>query len=140
MDKHGAGRTSEVMGAGQSDLYKKTWGDNLDNIPDELKGKIKLPENNSQLKHIFRKAKGHLEDSPENRKLLVDLANDKRFHKGKDKYGNDWNIRNNADGTQDWVRSMKQTINEGGRNLHQIKWNHETGLYKNITEILRRKK
>ena len=42
------------MGAGQSDLYKGTYGDNPDNIPDELKGKVKLPENDAQLKHIFR--------------------------------------------------------------------------------------
>ena len=33
------------MGAGQSDLYKGTYGDNAKNIPDELQTKIKLPDN-----------------------------------------------------------------------------------------------
>ena len=41
------------MGAGQSDLYKGTYGDNEGNIPDFLKGTIKLPSNDSQLRHIF---------------------------------------------------------------------------------------
>ena len=55
------------MGAGQSDLYKGTYGDNPDNIPDEFKGSIKLPENDSQIKHIFEEREGHLPDTPENR-------------------------------------------------------------------------
>jgi len=46
------------MVAGQSDLYKGTYGDKEENIPECLKGKIKLPSNDSQLKHIFRKARG----------------------------------------------------------------------------------
>ncbi len=101
------------MGAGQSDLYKGTYGDNESNIPDFLKGTIKLPSNDSQLKHIFEDREGHLPDTPENRKLLQNLANDSSKYKGKDKYGNDWNVRMNADGTQDWVRSQNLIINEG---------------------------
>ena len=126
------------MGAGQSDLYKGTYGDKAENIPDELKGKVRLPENDAQLKHIFRKAEGHLEDTPENRKLLEDLANNEDYHRGIDSRGNDWNIRMNDDGTQDWVRSMNQKINEGGRNSKPRPWNPETGLYRNI--VRRRKK
>lgn len=118
------------MGAGQCDLYKGTYGDNPDNIADALKGKIKLPEKDSQLKHIFRKDEGHLENTPENRKMILKLANDMKFYRGKDKYGNDWCIRENADGTQDWVRSMNQVVNEGGRNQTPIEWNEETGLFK----------
>ena len=96
------------MGAGQSDLYKGTYGDKEENIPDYLKGKIKLPPNDSQLKHIFEERDGHLPDTPENRKLLEELANNRDRYRGKDKYGNDWNIRLNDDGTQDWVRSQHQ--------------------------------
>ena len=128
------------MGAGQSDLYKGTYGDNPDNIPDELKGKVKLPENDSQLKHIFRNDAGHLPDTPENRKLLVDLANDNRYHMGVDRFGNDWNVRLNNDRTQDWTRSMNQVIIEGGRNLTPINWNDETGLFRNLKDGLRRKR
>ncbi|MBR6271771.1 MAG: hypothetical protein IKR26_06425 [Lachnospiraceae bacterium] len=122
------------MGAGQSDLYKGTYGDKEENIPDCLKGKIKLPPNDSQLKHIFEERDGHLPDTPENRKLLEELANNKDRYKGKDKYGNDWNIRLNDDGTQDWVRSQHQVINEGGRNIEPRPWDDETGLFRNPTK------
>ena len=122
------------MGAGQSDLYKGTYGDNEGNIPDFLKGTIKLPSNDSQLRHIFENREGHLPDTPENRKLLQDLANDSTKYKGKDKYGNDWNVRMNNDGTQDWVRSQHQVINEVGRNRTPRHWDKETGLFRNPTK------
>ena len=128
------------MGAGQSDLYKGTYGDNLDNIPDELKGKVKMPPNDAQLKHFMRDGEGHLPDTPENRKLLADLANDKKYHMGKDKYGNEWHVRKNNDGTQDWVRHRNQVINEGGRNKVERSWNSETGLFKNVSSKMRRKR
>lgn len=128
------------MGAGQSDLYKGTYGDNPDNIPDELKEKVKFPQNEAQIKHFMRIGEGHLPDTPENRKMLIELANNKKFHMGRDKYGNDWHVRNNSNGTQDWVRSQNQVINEGGRNSKQIAWDVETGLYKNVRTILRRKR
>jgi len=98
------------MGAGQSDLYKGTYGDNPDNIPDELKLKIVLPKDDAQLKHIFRIAKGHLSDTTENRKLLQKLANDRNCHIGKDSRGLDWHVRMNEDGSQVWVSSKNGVI------------------------------
>lgn len=50
----------------------------------------KFPPNESQTKHIFRSKEGHLEDTPENRKLIETVANDPANYRGKDKYGNDW--------------------------------------------------
>lgn len=126
------------MGAGQSDLYKGTYGDREENIPDELKGKVRLPENDAQLKHIFREEEGHLMDTPENRDILLKLANDESTHAGIDKYGNDWNIRLNEDGSQYWVRSQNQVINEGGRNTNPLPWNDETGLFRNPELRIRR--
>ena len=116
------------MGAGQSDLYKGTYGDNPDNIPDELKGKVKLPENDAQTKHLFNERDGHLPDTLENRKMLTDLANDEHYHVGKDKWGNEWNARVNSDGTQDWVEHRNQTIWDGGRNQQPRSWDEDTGL------------
>ena len=118
------------MGEGQSDLYEGTYGDNTENIPDALKGHIKMPKDDSQLKHIMGERAGHLPDTPENRKLLEDLANNLDYFKGKDKSGNDWHIRMNDDGTQDWVRHQNMVINEGGRNQSPINWNDKTGLYR----------
>ena len=128
------------MGAGQSDLYKGTYGDNEENIPDALKGRIELPKNDSQLKHYFRDDEGHLPDTPENRQLISDLANDCRYYAGKDKYGNNWHFRNNEDGTQDWVRHQNMVINECGRNTKPIKWDPETGLNRNVKRTLKRRK
>ena len=119
------------MGTGQSDMYKGTYGDTPANIPDELKGKIKLPENEAQLKHIFRKAEGHLEDSPENRKLLLDLANNAGCHAGKDSRGNDWNCMDMDDGSQLWVSSRDGIIRNGGLNIPPHQWDEETGLSRN---------
>ncbi len=116
------------MGAGQSDLYKGTYGDTSSNIPDELSGKIKLPDNDSQLKHIFRKAPGHLEDTPGNRKMLQELANDSKYHKDKDSRGNDWHYKELEDGSQLWVVSRNGIIQEGGLNNPPRVWNNRTGL------------
>ena len=128
------------MGAGQSDLYKGTYGDNPDNIPDELKEKVKMPKNDAQLKHFMRDEPGHLPDTPENREMLVNLANDPKYHMGKDRYGNEWHVRNNADGTQDWVRHQNQVINEGGRNQAANPWDPETGLNRNVKTRFKRRK
>jgi len=119
------------MGAGQSDLYKGTYGDTVGNIPEELQTKIKLPSNDSQLKHIFRKANGHLPDTPENKKLLEELANDISAHVGKDVNGNDWNVRNLEDGSQLWVQSLNGIIQNGGINKPPRHWDELTGLNKN---------
>lgn len=116
------------MGTGQSDLYKGTYGDNPDNIPDELKDKVKLPDEDSVLRHIFRAKEGHLDDTPANRRMLIDLANDRQYHIGKDKWGNDWHARLNDDGTQDWVEHQNQRISDGGTNRVPKHWDDMTGL------------
>ena len=117
------------MGAGQSDLYKGTYGDNPDNIPDELKDKVKLPKNDSQLRHIFRDSPGHLLDTPENRKMLLDLANDTKYHIGKDfENGLDWHAKLNEDGSQMWVTTKNGILQNGGINNPPIDWNIETGF------------
>lgn len=100
-------------------------------------GNQSLPKNDSQLKHIFSGKNGHLSDTPANRKLLSDLANDQSKFIGKDKYGNSWNAETNSDGTQNWVRYQNGTINEGGQNASPRPWNSETGL--NNNPVKRRK-
>ena len=63
----------------------------------------KFPPNDSQIKHIFRPKEGHLSDTPENRKLIENVANAPANYKGKDKYGNEWYSRNESDSSQVWV-------------------------------------
>lgn len=105
-----------------------------------LSGKNLLPKDDSQLKHIFSGKEGHLCDTPENRKLLIDLANDQKKFVGKDKYGNCWNIDSDANGIQTWVRYQNGTINEGGQNQLPRSWNTETGLNNNPVKRRRAKK
>ena len=95
------------------------------------KENIELPMQSSQLKHIFGNRPGHLTDTPDHRKLLTDTANNEKYYRGTDKYGNDWHIFIDNKGRQVWVRSQRGVINEGGRNNTPLVWDEETGLYKN---------
>lgn len=70
---------------------------------------------------------GQLKDRV-NRKIISDLANDSKYYIGKDKWGNDWHIRQNEDGTQDPVEHQNQVISDGGRNVMPKSWDDETGL------------
>lgn len=55
-------------------------------IPDMIQGdviEIQLPSNDAQIRHIFSDREGHLSDTPENRKKLLDLANSPSKYIGK---------------------------------------------------------
>ncbi len=49
-----------------------------------------LPNNDDQLKHIFRDVDGHLTDNPVNRSMLVELSTDKEHFLGCDRFGLEW--------------------------------------------------
>ena len=102
-----------------------------------------LPSAPSQLKHIFGARKGHLTDTPAHRKLLIDTANNDKYYRGTDKYGNQWHTFIDSKGRQVWTRSQNGVINEGGRNNMPLKWDNETGLNKNPIKrewLLKKKK
>ncbi len=124
------------MGGGFHGGFGKTQG--AKEQDNQAKQRQHLPKDESQLKHIFTDKPGHLKDTPENRKLLVNLANNKKCYVGKDKYGNSWNIETTTSGAQNWVRYQNGTINEGGQNQAPRKWDNETGL--NNNPVKRRKK
>jgi hypothetical protein len=124
------------MGAGFHGGFGNTQGSQKED--NQVNQKQHLPKDESQLKHIFKDKPGHLKDTPENRKTLVKLANNKSKYVGKDKYGNSWNIETTDSGVQNWVRYQNGTINEGGQNQTPRKWDNETGL--NHNPVKRRKK
>lgn len=124
------------MGAGFHGGFGNTQGSQKED--NQANQKQHLPKDESQLKHIFKDKHGHLKDTPENRKLLVKLANNKNKYAGKDKYGNSWNIETTDSGAQNWVRYQNGIINEGGQNKTPRKWDNETGL--NNNPVKRRKK
>ncbi len=91
---------------------------------------IKLPNKVSQLKHIFRKKEGHIEDTPQNRSLLETVANNKENYVGTDSYGTQWYSQTRADGSQVWVRVRDNIIQNGGINNPPKTWNPSTGYNK----------
>ncbi len=91
----------------------------------------KLPPNDSQLKHIFRNAEGHLPDTPENRELVTNAANNPDNYMGVDKYGNTWYSQMQSDGSQIWVQTRNGRIQNAGKNLTPHSWDSETGFSRN---------
>lgn len=53
---------------------------------------------------------GHLTDTPENRKLILELANDPACFQGMDMWGNDWYARIDEDGSQLWAEVRNGVI------------------------------
>ena len=90
-----------------------------------------LPKNDSQLKHIFREAEGHLPDTPVNRALIENTANNPLNFLGKDKHGVCWYAQIKPDGSQIWVKTYDGIISNGGVNKTPILFDPETGLNKN---------
>ncbi|MBD3816763.1 MAG: hypothetical protein IE913_09995, partial [Halothiobacillus sp.] len=78
-------------------------------------------------KHIFRNKRGHLPDTPENRKLLENVADNPSTTLGKDKFGNTWSAQTRSDGTKVWTQTRDGKIINGGLN-QTPKFNPETGL------------
>jgi len=91
-------------------------------------GGVSFPENDSQIRHIFRDAPGHLPDTPQNRQALIDLANDPSTTLGRDRFGNEWSAQIQNDGSQLWVQTRNGVIINGGSNSSPRQFNPQTGL------------
>ncbi len=110
-----------------------------DEVADIVKdGRVLLPNNSAQIKHIFGDRPGHLPDTPSNRKLLTDTANNPEYYCGTDKYGNKWHVKTDDNGKQVWTRSQNGKINEGGLNNIPRSWDKDTGLYHNPFKSFRK--
>jgi hypothetical protein len=94
-------------------------------------GKAKLPTNDSQLKHIFREADGHLPDTPINRTLVENTANNSKYFMGSDAYETRWYAKIQPDGSQIWVRTYNGTIINAGVNATPRTFDPQTGLNNN---------
>jgi hypothetical protein len=90
--------------------------------------RTQFPANESQLRHIFREAEGHIADTAANRALLQGVADDAGALLGADRFGNQWFARLNANGTQTWVQVRNGTIINGGVNQTPRTFNPGTGL------------
>ena len=120
----------------ETNNFEKSFNDNSI-LPNE-KGmgsaappKNKLPSNDAQIKHILRKAEGHIEDTPENRALLESVANNSENYKGTDMHGNRWYSKTLPDGKQIWVYVKNGIIQNGGINNSPRPWDNDTGYNRN---------
>jgi len=78
----------------------------------------RLPEDDSQLKHIFRDAPGHMQDNQSNRDLLTNLTNNQDNFDGLDRFGNSIYTAPLGDGSggQAWAITRGGVIQNGGIN------------------------
>uniref|UniRef100_UPI0039A4EC2A DUF637 domain-containing protein n=1 Tax=Rhodospirillum sp. A1_3_36 TaxID=3391666 RepID=UPI0039A4EC2A len=89
---------------------------------------IRLPENPSQIGHIFRDMPGHLPDTPKNRQLLLDTCNNSENILGPNRFGNEVYALIQADGSQIWVEIRNGVIQNGGVNTPPRTWIPGKGL------------
>ena len=101
-----------VVSKPASGLFHGTTGERAE---ENNKNTVSMPSNNAQLKHIFRDAPGHLPDTPKNRAMILELANDPGKYVGTDAHGNMWNVEMTSDGAQIWVRYRGGVINNAGK-------------------------
>ncbi|MBO9458095.1 hypothetical protein [Labrenzia sp. R5_0] len=87
-----------------------------------------LPDNPSQLGHVFGDRPGHLPDTPQNRQLLVDTSNNPSNLHGTDRFGNEVHTITQADGSQVWVYTRNGVIQNGGVNNPPKQWVEGVGL------------
>lgn len=89
--------------------------------------------------HIFRKARGHMPDSVENRQLLENMVRKEHYH-GIDQHGNSWYSQMVDDKRQLWASVRKQHIQNGGLNSIAREFNQNTGLCKERRYDMQKKK
>ena len=94
---------------------------------DEKEQEIKISEDDAN--HIFRNEPGHLpKDTPENRKLLLDLVSNVKNFLGKCNNGISWYGTVLSNGKQLWAGVRNGLLRYGGLNDIPHKFNPETGL------------
>jgi hypothetical protein len=71
---------------------------------------------------------GHIANTPANRALLTDVANDPKTALGVDQFGNTWSGKTLPDGTQVWVQTRNGQVWNAGVNQIPREFNSTTGL------------
>lgn len=99
---------------------------NSPRLPNDDEDEIKIFEKNAE--HMFCDREGHMKDTLENRKLLLDLVNDKQNFLGRDQHGNACYGKNLPNGKQVWASVWNKTIRNGGLNKVPHTFNSKTGL------------
>ena len=77
--------------------------------------------------HIFRKDKGHLEDTFESRQLVLEIASNSAYYDGTDMFQNVWYSKKLTEDTQLWIQVRGEEIWNAGTNSPPRIWNDKTG-------------
>ena len=88
----------------------------------------RFPTDAGQLRHIFRRAEGHVADTPGNRRLFQQVADNTGNYVGTDRFGNSWAAQTLQDGRQVWVQTRNGVIRNGGINDAPRGFDPERGL------------
>ena len=104
---------SAHFGSGAGGISKRTGS-----FPFKLNAQMfgEMPKQKSQIKHIMRESEGHLVDTPHNRKIIVDITNDKKNLLGLNKHGNEVYSKT-INGVQYWAYVRDGIIQNGGANF-----------------------
>jgi RHS repeat-associated protein len=78
--------------------------------------------------HIFGNRPGHVIDTPLNRALIENTANNSGNYLGKDQFGTSWYAQTLKSGAQVWTEVRNGTITNAGINQTPRSWNPATGL------------
>lgn len=117
-------RAAAVTGGTIMDLQNLATSD----VPIPIVGRVKLPENPAQIMHIFRNDLGHLANTAENQKIVVNLVNNVKNIQGLDKYGNTIYTSTMSDGSQVWALVRNGVVQNGGINNPPRVYVHGVGL------------
>ena len=93
-------------------------------------GKNKFLKDRSQQGHRWDDRPGHVKETPENKKIIYDMANDPNCYRGPDDYGTHWYSKMLEDGKQIWAEVRGNQIRNCGINEPSTIriYNPKTGL------------
>jgi filamentous hemagglutinin len=92
---------------------------------------FRFPKNPGQTKHIFADREGHVPDTFENRKTILDTVSDPVNYRGTDMWGLSSYSKTLPDGRQVWARVRNNVIDDAGINIAERPWDNTTGFKNN---------
>lgn len=86
----------------------------------------KMPKQRAQVMHIMAKREGHMIDTPENRRILEKISDDKKNYIRSDPRG--FNVYSKViNGKEYWVHERNGIIQNGGVNIKEFYYHKKGG-------------
>ena len=114
---------SAHFGSGSGGPSKREGGLNLKL---NLQYFAKMPKQRAQVMHIMAKREGHMIDTPENRRILEKISDDKKNYIRSDPRG--FNVYSKViNGKEYWVHERNGIIQNGGVNIKEFYYHKKGG-------------